>query len=74
CCMDSLTLSLDSAASEPGVIRIVETEHVAEPCRCICDYTVYGRITGFAPGSYRVEVVSAHEPEDVLCSEVITVF
>ncbi|MBN2289791.1 MAG: hypothetical protein JXQ83_10700, partial [Candidatus Glassbacteria bacterium] len=65
CCMDSVTLELDSAG---GVLRVIETEHTAEACRCICDFTVHGEIYDLASGRYTLEVVSSADPKTVLCS------
>ena len=70
CCMDSISVTLVTLAENH--LRIVETEYAAEPCRCICDFTVFGEITDLRAGTYTVEVVSAAEPETVLCSSVIT--
>ncbi|HUU29416.1 MAG TPA: DUF3160 domain-containing protein [archaeon] len=71
CCMDSLTLSIGLIGD--NLIRVIETEHTLEPCRCICDYTVFGEITNLGPGNYRIEVVSANDTTGALCSAEITV-
>lgn len=71
CCMDSISVMLEMVAENH--LRIIETEYTANPCRCICDYTVFGEITGLSSGTYTVEVVSAAEPKIVLCSSMINV-
>ena len=45
CCMDSIAVSLEYKG---GIVRIIETEYAAVPCRCVCDYTVFGEITGLS--------------------------
>ncbi len=71
CCMDSISVRLEMVAENH--IRIIETEYTANPCRCICDYTVFGEITGLRAGTYTVEVVSAADQKTVLCSSMINV-
>jgi len=70
CCMDSISITLERVAENH--LRIIETEYTANPCRCICDYTIFGEITALPAGTYTVEAVSAEDPETVLCSAEIT--
>jgi len=66
CCMDSISFSLLSI--RPGVVRILETEHTANACRCNCNFTVFGEIDGLEGGLITIEVASAANPEKVVCS------
>ncbi|MFC1537621.1 DUF3160 domain-containing protein [Gemmatimonadota bacterium] len=70
CCMDSVGLALER---DKQVIRVLETEHTALACRCICEFTVYGEIVDLSPGEYTVEVVNAVDPEMILCTSLVTV-
>jgi len=70
CCMDSVVLDLER---EGSILRVLETEHTAEACRCICDFTVYGEMADLPAGDYTLEVVNAADPGTVLCSGRVTV-
>ncbi len=69
--MESISVRLEMVTENH--IRIIETEYTANPCRCICDYTVFGEIIGLSAGTYTVEVVSAADQKTVLCSSMINV-
>jgi len=70
CCLDSIGLDLER---EDALLRVLETEYTAEPCRCICDFTVYGEIVDLPPGDYILEVVNAADPETVLGTTMVRV-
>jgi hypothetical protein len=65
CCMDSVGLEMYSWG---GILRVLEKQHCAEPCRCTCSYTVHGEIGDLAPGYYTLEVCGDSLGMDVLCS------
>ena len=68
--MDSIGLDLER---EDALLRVLETEYTIEPCRCICDFTVYGEIVDLPPGDYTLVVVNAADPETVLGTTMVTV-
>jgi len=70
CCLDSVSIALKCSGN---LLCVIETEHVSQPCRCECDYTVAGKILGLSSGPYTVEVRNIVEPWRVLCSTRITV-
>ena len=71
CCMDSISISILSI--KPGVVRVLETEHTANACRCNCNYTVFGEITGLEGGMITIEVASATAPEKILGSRTFCI-
>ncbi|MFH1070971.1 MAG: hypothetical protein V1794_15235 [Candidatus Glassbacteria bacterium] len=70
CCMDSVSLAQQI---EGGLIRVIETEHSHEPCRCVCEFTVQAEIIGLGSGQYVLEVCSAAAPDEKLCSVQFTI-
>ena len=65
CCMDSLGLALKR---EGNLFRVMETEHTAHKCDCLCGYTVYGEILGLPSGACTIEVWNTAAAERVLCA------
>ena len=65
CCMDSVGLEMYSWGS---ILRVLEREHCAEPCRCTCEYSVHGELGDLEPGYYTLEVCVDSLGIDVLCS------
>jgi hypothetical protein len=71
CCLDSINVRLEVVGE--GLLRVIEKENTANPCRCVCNYTVYGEITGLTPGDWRIEVVEELNPKNVLCAAEINI-
>ena len=65
CCMDSVGLEMYSWGS---ILRVVEREFCAEPCRCICGYKIHGEISDLEPGYYTLEICEDSLATDALCS------
>lgn len=70
CCMDSVSLEIVNHGS---VLRIVETPHTAEPCRCECGFLVQGEVLGLSSGNYRLEVASTTGADVEWCAVDIRV-
>ncbi len=70
CCMDSVTLDLET---EGNVIRVVETEHTEQPCFCECEYSVYGEVLDLEPGSYTLEISPSKDSEEIFCSVEVSI-
>ena len=51
CCLDDIAIALDAAGNE---LNLVETENVANPCRCLCCFNAETTITGLDAGTYTV--------------------
>ena len=70
CCLDNVSLALEI---DGNCIRVLETEHTAEPCRCVCDFSVGGEITGLGNGSYVLEICLAEADNIVLSTVQFTI-
>ena len=70
CCMDSLGLKMSIDGNH---ITVTETEHTANPCRCVCAQDVYFELTGLDSGNYTVDIVSADNPDQVSASGTFSV-
>ena len=70
CCMDSVSLGMETSGN---VVRIVETENTGQPCKCICEYMVYGEILNLEPGTYTLEICPSMDSDEIFCSVELSV-
>lgn len=70
CCLDSVALEL---YKYEDVLRVVETAHANQPCRCQCTYELQGEIADLESGEYWLEVASQPEGDCAFCRVRITV-
>ena len=70
CCMDSVSLGMETSGN---VVRIVETENTGQPCKCICEYMVYGEILNLEPGTYTLEICHSMDSDEIICSVEVSI-
>ncbi len=71
CCLDSVSLSMQMGYQR---VRIFETGHSAQPCRCICRYEIQGEVyEGLSPGECTVEIANSEAPDEVLIKASVTI-
>ncbi len=70
CCLDSVSLEL---RKYEDVLRVVETAHVNQPCRCQCTFELQGEIADLESGEYWLEVASRAEGNCAFCRVRISV-
>ena len=64
CCLDSVSLELFRC---DDILRVVETAHAKEPCRCECTFDLQGEIADLESGEYWLEVAASPEVDSAWC-------
>ncbi|MCE5270251.1 hypothetical protein LLH00_03110 [bacterium] len=70
CCLDSVSLQLCKYGS---ILRVVETPHVNQPCRCNCTFDVQGELLELESGQYWLEVAPSPDGDCAWCRVQINV-